>query len=290
MIGRRELPFVLQAIPLGIPFFTHLPAIWPYAFALAAAVNLWAWLAALGRRNRILDTPTSRIASAAQGYVELIGQGQPLDGVELLTPHSQLPCLWYRYRVLRRENNQWRQVDSAESTAAFGLDDGSGVCELDPAGADILTSHVETRTEGNVRYIEQVLLKGDRLYALGDFISLSGAQLALDRRRDVGDLLGEWKQDPATLHERFDLDRNQEIDPREWQLARLAAEREIGRRHEELRRQPRRHRLSKPAHGEPYLISNREQDHLDRRYGWLALLHLLLLVAMLAGLGWALDG
>ncbi len=286
MPGRRDWPFVLQAIPLGIPLLTHLPAIWPYAFAIAAAVNLWAWLAALRRHNRILDTPTSRIASAAQGYVELIGQGRPLDGMQLLTPHTQLPCLWYRYRVLRRENNQWRQVDSAESTAAFGLDDGSGVCELDPVGADILTTHSETRTEGNTRYIEQVLLKGDRLYALGEFTSHSAQ---LDRRRDVGDLLGDWKKDPATLHERFDLDQNQQIDPREWQLARLAAEREISRRHEALRHQPPRHRLSKPAHNQPYLISNREQNHLDRRYGWLALLHLVLLIAMLAGLGLALD-
>jgi hypothetical protein len=283
------LPLVLQALPFAAALALENPAMWAYAFAFAAAVNLWAWLAALRKRVNILDTPTSRVASAAQGYVELIGRARPLAGGELLTPHSQLPCLWYRYRVLRSENNAWREVDSGESEMPFGLDDGSGLCELDPRGAEILTTHEETRTEGEYRHIEQVLLKGDRLYVLGDFASVNGAQLALDRRRDVGELLGDWKADKAELHGRFDLDGNGEIDAREWQLARLAADREVGRRHEALRRQPQRHLLRRPAHGRPYLISNREPDRLGRRYAWLAALHLALLVATLTGLGWSLE-
>jgi len=283
------LPLLVQSLPFGAALASEGPALWPYAFGFAAAVNLWAWLAALRKRASIHDTPTSRVASAAQGYVELIGRGRPLAGGELLTPYSQLPCLWYRYRVMRRENNQWRQLDSGESEAPFGLDDGSGVCELDPRGVEILTTHEETRTEGDVRHVEQVLLKGDRLYVLGDFVSVNGAQLALDRRHDVGELLGDWKADKAELHERFDLDRNGEIDTREWQLARLAADREVARRHQELHRQPLRHLLRQPAHGRPYLISNRAPDHLGRRYAWLAALHLALLVATMTGLGWSLE-
>jgi hypothetical protein len=283
------LPFVLQTVPFALTLATRASAWWPYAFGLAAAINLWAWLLALKKRSGIVDTPTSRVASAAQGYVELIGAGRALVCGELYTPHTQLPCLWYRYRTQRLQRGEWREVSSGESELPFGLDDGSGICEIDPRGAEILSTHEETRTEGEVRHIETVLLKGDRIYALGDFTSINGAQLTLDRRRDVGDLLGEWKETPADLHARFDLDGNGEIDPQEWQLARLAAEREVSRRHQEQRLQPQHYHLSRPTDGRPYLLGNLDPDRLGRRLGWLAALHLALLVAMLAGLGWSLD-
>ena len=283
----EALPFFLQALPFGFALSSETRTAWIAAFSLGAAINLWGWLVAFGKRRRILDTPTSRVASAAQGYVELIGTGRPLADTLLLTPYSQLPCLWYRYTVERREHDEWRQVDSGESDLPFNLDDGSGVCELDPRGAEILTTHQETRSEGDTRYHESLLLKGDRLYALGAFASVNGAQANLDRRRDVGALLGEWKQDQPGLHQRFDLDGNGAIDDREWQLARLAAEREVARQHQQLRARPLNHSLHKPESGLPYLISNHPPERLGRRYGWLAALHLLLLPAMLAGIGWA---
>ena len=50
---------------------------WIVCLALIAILSLFAWGSALLRRRAITDTPTSRIASAAQGYVELLGIGRP---------------------------------------------------------------------------------------------------------------------------------------------------------------------------------------------------------------------
>ena len=39
----------------------------------------------------IEDTPTSRIRSAAQGYVELQGWGEQMDGPPIVAPFSNIP-------------------------------------------------------------------------------------------------------------------------------------------------------------------------------------------------------
>jgi hypothetical protein len=284
-----SLPFFLQVVPFGIAAQSDSSQLWLAAFSLAVLINLWAWLLVLGRRRAIMDTPTSRVASAAQGYVELMGAGQPLSDTQLVSPMTQLPCLWYRYTVEERNNNEWKQTDHGESDLPFILDDGSGPCEIDPRGAEIHTTHKETRTLGDRRTTEYILLKDDRLYALGEFNSDNGEHAVLDRRRDVGELLGEWKTDQADLHRRFDLDRNGGIDEKEWELARRAAEREVEQRHREIRTRPMRHFLAKPRWGKPYLISNHPPDKLGRRYGWLGAVHLILLGGALVGAGWALN-
>lgn len=294
-LGRRRfglshsLPFFLQAVPFGIAAQSNSGRLWLTAFALAAVINLWAWIFVLGRRRAMLDTPTSRVASAAQGFVELIGDGQPLADTQLISPYSQLPCLWYRYTLERREDGDWRQVEQGESDLPFNLADGSGSCEIDPQGAEISTTHQETLTRGDHRTTEHVLLNGDRLYVLGEFISVNGSHSLLDARRDVGDLLGEWKADQSDLRRRFDLDGDGAIDEREWRLARLAAEREVARQHREIRGQPTRHLLRKPASGKPFLISNHPPERLGQRYRWLSAAHLALLAGALFGIGWAMN-
>jgi len=286
---QQGLPFFLQAVLLGIAFSAESPQVWLGVFAVAVLINLWAWIVALGWRRAIVDTPTSRVASAAQGFVELIGVGQPLADTQLVSPYTQLPCLWYRYTLERLQNDEWRQVGQGESDLSFNLEDDSGRCELDPVGAEILTTHKETRTQGDERHTEYVLLKGDRLYALGEFVSLNGAQTALDTRKDVGDLLAEWKTDQPELHDRFDLDRSGGIDEKEWQLARQAAEREVARRHQEIRNQSTQHRLQKPGSRKPYLIANYPPEKLGRRYAWLGAAYLALMLASLFGIGWAMH-
>ena len=77
---------------------------------------------------------TSKVASAAQGYVELIGSGRPLAGAPLISPVSQLPCLWYRYKIERKtSDNKWVLEDKGESDASFILEDGTGECVVDRA-------------------------------------------------------------------------------------------------------------------------------------------------------------
>lgn len=284
----QGLAFFLQAVLLGFAFSAHSSEVWLWVFSAAALINLWAWLVALVWRRAIVDTPTSRVSSAAQGFVELMGVGQPLSERPVLSPFSHLPCLWYRFIEEKNKDGKWRQIAHGESDVPFILDDGSGRCELDPSGAEIVTTHKETRTQGDRRYTEYLLLKGNRLYALGEFVTLNGSHNALDSRRDLGDLLAEWKADQSALHERFDLDRSGVIDDTEWQLARNAAKREVERLHSEIRNQPTRHYLRSPGARKPYLIANYPPEKLGRRYAWLAAAHLALLSASLFGIGWAL--
>jgi hypothetical protein len=284
----QTLPIFLQALLLGGAFSAHSRPVWLSVFAAVALINLWAWINALTWRRAIVDTPTSRVTSAAQGFVELTGTGQPLADTHLLTPFTQLPCLWYRYTIERREDGDWKQVEQGESDLPFNLVDDSGRCEIDPAGAQILTRHEETRTQGDERQTEYLLLTGDPLYALGDFVSFNGSQAALNTRLDVGDLLAEWKTNPTDLQHRFDLDHNGRIDEQEWNLARQAAEQEVARRHQEIRNQPTQHRLQKPGSRKPYLIANHSPEKLGRRYALFSALFLALMLASLFGIAWAL--
>jgi len=289
---RRDLLsflFFAQAGLAGLALELEDPQAWYVVLPIAACLNLAGWLLALRIARAIEDTPTSKVASAAQGYVELQGRAQPHQGQQLLTPHTQLPCLWYRYLVEREEDNKWRQIDSAVSEAPFDLVDASGRCTLEPAGAHVDTSHKEERREGDLRHTEWVLLKEDSLYALGAFHSDRPEQRVLNARVDEGDLLAEWKEDPAELKRRFDLDGDGEISAKEWMLARQAARREIARRHQAIRNEAVRHTLRKPADGRPFLISNLAPDGLGRRYRWMSRGFLLLMLGSLAGLTYVLK-
>lgn len=281
--------FFIQATLAGLAFHLGMPPAWKGILLALAVINLLGWLAALRIARAINDTPTSRVASAAQGYVELHGHAQPHQGQQLMTPFSRLPCLWYRFRTERRNDDKWEHVESGESLAPFDLVDASGTCTIEPAGAHIQTTHKETRNDGEWRHTEEVLLKNDRLYALGAFHSVGSNDLVLDARREEGELLAEWKSDREALHRRFDLDGDGDISPREWLLARLAARREIARQHAALRAQATRHYLSRPGDMRPYLISNLSPEAMGTRYSWLARLFLMLMIGSLGGLAFLLK-
>ena len=53
----------------------------------------------LVRKRTIQDIPTSRIRSAAQGYVELEGVCELMDGPPILSPLTGSQCAWYQYSV-----------------------------------------------------------------------------------------------------------------------------------------------------------------------------------------------
>lgn len=66
---------------------------------------------------------------------------------------SGLPCLWYSYRVERRNGDRWEYVESGISHDTFGVSDGSGQLLVDPDGAEIITSRkqvssIRTATAG----------------------------------------------------------------------------------------------------------------------------------------------
>jgi len=262
---------------------------WTYILAATFALALFAWQASLRRQRAVADTPTSRIASAAQGYVELVGTGQPLDDLPIYSPSHHLPCLWYRYRSFVKENDKWRQTEMDESISPFLLDDGSGRCQIDPTGAEVTASRKETYTTGDDKVEEELLLAGDRLYALGEFTSHGGGHALFDERQEMAGIINGWKEYPDDMRRRFDLDKDGVIDEQEWHLARQAARREMEERRAKNLSQPVNHALSRPRHGRPYLIAAFPPEQLVGRYRLRVWLHGLAGVASLVGLAIALQ-
>lgn len=278
-----------QLLLLLIGFRLHSRNAWLACLSIMAAISLLAWLSALNRLRTIRDTPTSRVASAAQGYVELAGRGRPF-GEPLLGKLSLLPCLWYRYRVeLRESGNKWKTTDSGQSEDSFMLCDDTGACVVDPEQAEILTRHRDQWHDGDYRYTEWKLIENDSLYVIGEFRTQGGSSLEFDSRAELNALLAEWKQDMPALLKRFDLDNNGTLDMQEWMLARSAARREVAKTMREAQAQPDLNILGRPRDGRLFLVSNLTPDSLARRFLWWSWVHLAILFGALAGTGWVLQ-
>ena len=263
---------------------------WLACLSIMAAISIVAWLSALSRMRAIRDTPTSRIASAAQGYVELQGIGRPFADQPVLGQLSLLPCLWYRYRIEKRESsNKWKTLESGESSDSFVLRDETGECVIDPEHAEILTRHRDQWHDLDYRYTEWKLIERDRIYVIGQYRTQGGGSLEFNTREELNDLLAEWKKDMPSLLKRFDLDNNGVLDMREWMLARSAARREVARMEREEQAQPDINIVSRPRSGELFLISNLDPDKLSRRYLLWSLAHLGIFFGALGGIGWVLD-
>lgn len=257
---------------------------WQITFVLIGLTSFWAWYANLKRHRTVADTPTSRIASAPQGYIELVGRGRQPPGEGLISPISGLPCLWYRYRVERRNGDRWEHVESGVSHDTFGVDDGSGQLLVDPEGAEILTSRKQVTTAGGYRKTEWTLIEGETIYVIGEHVTLGGPNAVLDKKADLSTLLAEWKRDKTALLARFDANRDGEISLDEWEGARQAASEEVDRAHLEIRLKDGIHLMRKPALGRPYLIANREVADLARHFRLWSWAHLALMMAALLGL------
>lgn len=266
---------------------------WIACFTLISAISFFAWMSNFRRGRAIADTPTSRIASAAQGYVELYGRASNAAQYLVQAKGGSLPCIWFRCSTYRRNaQNKWEHIDHTVSESLFEFGDGSGSCIVDPEHAEVLTTHRRTWHEGDYKHVEEQLFASDNIYVLGEFNTVGGAHGTLDHKEDVGALLADWKRDQAGLVKRFDLDGNGHIDQREWELARRAAAREVERQHRELRLHPGVHVMRRPRSGQLYLLSNLSPHQLKRKYVFWGALHLSLFFGGLAaavslGVGYA---
>ncbi len=231
------------------------------------------------RQCRVMeDTPTAKIRSASQGFVELEGIQKQLN--PLHAPLTGRPCTWYKYKlsvqVRRGKSTSWDTLSEGESSEPFLLDDGSGVCVVHPEGADINPSHhhewygnheLPTRESfdkqslfGKYCYFEEILEPDTDIYALGMFRSINN----VDRLPNVGDVVHHWKQDFAKFLERFDKNGDGKIDAEEHQAAVKAAEEEIAQMQKEGEEYDVVHILSKegmpPRH--QYILSADSQDEI----------------------------
>jgi hypothetical protein len=252
-----------------------------------AGLAFLAWVLSLRRSLAISDTPTSRIESAAQGYVELVGRALNNPDEPVLSKLTGLPCVWCRCSIYRRTaNNKWEHVSTDVSTGTFLLDDGSGRCLVDPERAEVIPKKKETWIRDGYRYDEWLILPQERVYAIGEFSTVGGANSELNFNRDLSSLLSEWKQKKAWLLERYDLDKDGTIGEREWMLARQQAKREVSKRHQKILSQAGTNVLHKPTDGRLFLISNIDADKLASRYRMWVFLHLSAFVAATISAWW----
>ena len=286
--AQLAIPVVLL-LPVVAGFLMRSHRGWLFCFSAIAFISVFAWLSALSRLRAIRNTPTSKIASAAQGYVELIGRGQPCGDTPLLSKLNLLPCLWYRYKIEHRDSeNKWKVVDSGETSDSFLLRDDTGTCVVDPEQAEIITRHHEQWRKGDFRYTEWNLIKGDQLYVIGQFRTQVCA-LEFDSRAELNALLAEWKKDMPALHARFDLNNDGMLDMDEWMLARQAAKREISKKMREAQAQPDINIICQPRDGKLFLISNLTPEKLSRRYLFWAWAHMVIFFGALGGVDWLLQ-
>ena len=273
---------------------------------VACGFGLYIGFVSLHRYRLIEDVPTAKIRSAHQGYVELIGQAVMMEGEPIVAPLSQTQCCWYSFRIERRSGKHWNTVESGTSDNLFVLRDDTGDCVVDPEGAEIDTVHSQSwfgsgydaipggrhvrsydgsrhasaglfsnltlqLGVGDHRYSEKVILDGDPLYAIGWFRTLDDSHRAETEDVLTREILRQWKRQPKTLLERFDQDRDGQVDQGEWEHARRAAS---ARAREELAgaaSNSHAHTLSRPSKRQ-FIISNRMQDALVSRFKWRATL------------------
>jgi hypothetical protein len=290
--------------------------------------DLWFWLLTLAvaiiaggaaalrwlRIARLIeDTPTSRIRSAAQGYVELAGNGLPLPGNRNPSPLTQRPCVWWSYRISRRtergkgRREGWQTVASGRSSQTFLLEDDTGQCIVQPDGAQVIptesttwygdtpwpasgpTSKLVLSGGRSYRYVEDRIYEHERLYALGDFRS-SAAATEPDRQGDIAALLAEWKQDQPTLLGRFDQDGDGRISLAEWETAREAARNTVLERVAARPVRQNFHVLCRPDGGRLFLLAALPPGDLSRRYRRRAVTAFIGFLLGVYALGWLLQG
>ncbi len=277
----------------------------PNHFWVAMIVTISFILGLIGLAYRLLksyhlvvDTPTSKTRSAAQGYVELEGRTALLEGTPIFSPLSGEPCVWYSYQVEKnnRRNNKtfWETVEQETSEAIFLLRDETGQCVIDPDGANVTTTHSRSwrgnmrnpaalnpdlnqflsNTDfscrrGDYRYSEKIIRPTTPLYAIGQFTSMDSVRDEHTVNADVRDLLASWKQNPKLMLKRFDADQDGKIDMEEWDQARFTAKKETVQSKVQESRSPQLHIMRKPTQkNQPYILSTNPQKKIIDSYQW----------------------
>jgi hypothetical protein len=278
------------------------------------------WRRALQNARVMEDVPTSKVRSAAQGYLELVGRQHPIDERPLSAPLSGRSCTWWFYEIERKERRTdskgrtrttWVTVEKRTSPQLIRFEDGTGEVVVNPAGAEVVPvisnqwyGHSKrptggppagssflsiTAAFGRYRYTEKIMCPGEPMYAIGHFETRSGELGPSERARRKAELLAEWKEDQEGLVERFDADGDGAVDLQEWERAREEAERVVEQKVAESALDPDVDLLLKPPDGRPFILSPKSQEELTRHYRVRSLLGLAIFLLCGAVLGVAMT-
>ena len=122
--------FVTRATPPSFSF-------WPIAGACAGLYFFYHGFRLLQRKRLILDTPSSKVRSAAMGLVEI--SGLATGPYTLIAPITGKACYYYRTMVWRwkqqGKSNSWVKEADESLHVPFFLEDNTGRVLVDPQGA-----------------------------------------------------------------------------------------------------------------------------------------------------------
>jgi hypothetical protein len=252
-------------------------------FAAAACIyTMRLGLAAFWKLRLVVDTPTARIRSAPQGYVELQGQAHPQRDL-IAAKLSGKPCVWYRYRIQERRRSgrreSWVTIEQGDAARPFVLDDGTGRCLIDPAKAAVKCRRTEVWLDSRsgasgglgrlfsqqrlCRKTEERIAEHEYVYVLGHFETPRRG--VRERQELTRQLLSQWKRNPERMRA-FDRNGDGEIDLQEWESARNQAEQLAERAESKLGAGPP---LSRVVDGgdarQPFVVSTEDEQELTAR-------------------------
>ena len=301
-----DLTFSIQALSQAQFGLTLL------VLAALAGAGFILWKKSFQHARVMEDMPTSKVRSAAQGFVELAGMQHPLEGVSLSAPLTGNACTWWDYKIEKRKTSHssngrkstsWVTVQKETSVGFFHLKDETGEILVNPIGADVTPSlkrvwHGDQRrpngagpsglfgsATGRYRYTERIMRPGEPIYALGHFETWSNVAGTKECSEKRAQILAEWKKDAAALVQRFDEDGDGLVDADEWENARRAAEAIVEKQAAEAAMKPDVDVLMKPEEDHPFILSTKSQGELTRVYRWRAVGGLVLFLVGLAAVG-----
>jgi hypothetical protein len=215
----------------------HKPETWRYLLLGIIAICFFACVFNYRRLLKISEAPISTIAAAAQGYVELYGIAKTEKPIK--TPYQNIPCVWYRSSVYANRESQDENLDQfnvmpleyTESKTTFTLDDGTAQCTVNPEGAEVVYFEARTWRKNDHRYVEEYLPADKSIYVIGQLDTRKDVYDEASFNRDLSATLADWKTRPQQLLNRYDQNRDGEIDVQEWELARQDAIKQVKAEH-----------------------------------------------------------
>ncbi len=269
---------------LGVPFIFFFVLNFAFARSSVAIMNwlpvsiavcaFFFWLSAYRRLRMTADVPTSTIAAAAQGYVELHGTAVAASGESLIGQFTRVPCVWNQFTSFKVDNKGSPQADESSTRGvSFILRDETGDCVIDPEKAEVICDRCQS---GNMWH-EWSIRVGDPVYAIGYFSSGgAAAERHVNLKAEYARVAQE--RDKEAYAARYDANQDGKVDRQETAVARAALRRDAI---QQYTTQGGVHTLGPSPDGRPFLVIGASHEDVDSRYRRLTVIHLCVFIVSL---------